>query len=127
MFGHLKAHPVLTARPGISIEGEVQNLITTSQGAQAVRWLEFPSAVLLCVTATTDPSSGAFFVLDRKRGVWVWIYFEEDPYRSYSGNDFDRLVHDYDLLSLVERPALLSAGPGWILESGEPAEMAYQA
>ena len=126
MFDRLKAHPVFTTRHGLSVEEAVQDFITASDGARTVRWVQFPSAVLLCVTATNDPSSGAFFVLDRKRGVWLWIYFEEDPYRSYSGTDFDRLVHDYDLLSLVERPALLSAGPGWILESGKPAEMAHQ-
>ena len=127
MFGPLKTHPVLTLRAHKSIAEAVKNLITASDGAQPVRWLQFPSAVLLCVTASNDPSSGAFFVLDHKRGVWLWIYFEEDPYRGYSGDDFDRLVRDYDLLSLVERPALLSAGPGWILEAGKPAEMAYQA
>ena len=127
MFDRLKAHPVSTTRHGLSVEEAVQDFITASDDAQPVRWLQFPSAVLLCVTATNDPSSGAFFVLDRKRGVWLWIYFEEDPYRSYSGNDFDSLVHDSDLLSLVERPALLSASPGWILESGKPAEMAYPA
>ena len=127
MFDRLKAHPVFTTRYGLSVEEAVRDFIIASDGAQPVRWLQFPSAVLLCVTATNDPSSGAFFVLDRKRGVWLWIYFEEDPYRSYSGKDFDRLVHDTDLLSLVERPALLSAGSGWILESGKPAEMAYQA
>ncbi len=124
---HLKAHPVLTVRPSPSVEEAVRGLITASDGARPIRWLQFPSAVLLCVTATNDPCSGAFFVLDRKRGVWLWIYFEEDPYRSYGGNDFDRLVHDYDILSLVERPALLRAGSGWILEAGKPAEMACQA
>ena len=127
MFNHLKARPVLTVGDSISTEEAIQRLTTESEGAQPVRWFEFPRSVLLCVTAIKDRDSGALFVLDRKRGVWLWIYFEEDPYRSYSGNDFDRLVHDYDLLSLVERPALLSAGPGWILESGKPAEMACQA
>ena len=127
MFGHLKAHPVFTIRRGLSVEEAVRHFITASDGAQPVRWLEFPFVLLLCVTATNDPSSGAFFVLDRKRGVWLWIYFEEDPYRSYGGNDFDRLVHDCDFLSLVERPALLRAGSGWILEPGKPAEMACPA
>jgi len=127
MFDHLKAHPVSTTTYGPSVEEAVRDFIIASDGAQPVRWLQFPSAVLLYLTASNDPSSGAFFVLDRKRGVWLWIYFEEDPYRGYSGDDFDRLVHDYDLLSLVERPALLSAGLGWILQSGKPAEMAYQA
>ena len=127
MFDRLKAHPVLTTRYGLSVDEAVRDFITASDGAQPIRWLQFPAAVLLCVTAANDPSSGAFFVWDRKRGVWLWIYFEEDPYRSYSGNDFDRLVHDSDLLSLVERPALLSAGPGWTLGRGKPVEMAYQA
>ena len=127
MFDRLKVHPVSTTRHGLSVDEAVRDFITASDGAQPVRWLQFPSAVLLCVTATKDPSSGALFVLDRKRGIWLWIYFDEDPYRSYGGNDLDRLVRDYDLLGLVERPALLSAGPGWILESGKPAEMAYQA
>jgi len=127
MFDRLKAHPVSTTRHGLSVEEAVRDFITASDCAQPVRWLQFPSSVLLCVTATKDPNSGALFVLDRKRGIWLWIYSEEDPYRSYSGDDLDRLVRDYDLLSLVERPALLSAGPGWILESGKPAEMAYQA
>ena len=127
MFDRLKAHPVFTTRHGLSAEEAVRDFITASDGAQPVRWLQFPSAVLLCVTAANDPSSGALFVLDRKRGIWLWIYFEENPYRSYSGHDFDRLVHECDLLSLVESPALLSASPGWMLEPGKPAEMAYQA
>jgi hypothetical protein len=127
MFGHLKAHPVLTVRPSQSVEEGIQNLITATEGAQAVRWLQFPSAVLLCVTATNAPCSGAFFVLDRKCGVWLWIYFEDDPYRGYSGSDFDRLVHEYDFLSLVERPSLLRAASGWVLEAGKRAEMAANA
>ena len=39
-------------------------------------------------------------------------------------SDFDLLVREYDILSLVERPGLLKATPGWILEPGKPAEMA---
>ncbi len=127
MFNHLKARPVLTVGDSISTEAAVQHLTTESEGAQPVRWFEFPRAVLLCVAATKDRDSGALFVLDRNRGVWLWIYFEEDPCRGYSGSDLDRLVQEYALLSLVERPALLGAGSGWILEPGKPAEMAHQA
>jgi hypothetical protein len=126
MFAHLRAHPILTVTPNLSVEEAVHEFITGTDGALPVRWLQFPSAVLLCVAATNDLKSGAFFVLDCKRGIWLWIYLEEDPYRSYGGDDFDRLVQDYDLLSLVERPALLGAGMGWILEPGKPAEMTCQ-
>jgi len=41
-------------------------------------------------------------------------------------SDFDILVHEYDFLSLVERPGLLRAGAGWLLEPRKPAEMAVQ-
>ena len=104
-----------------------QILVTATEGAQPVRWLEFRSAILLCVTVTTEPNSGAFYVLNRKRGVWLWIDFEGEAYGGYSVSDFDLLVHEYDFLSLVERPGLLRAGSGWILEPGKPAEMALNA
>lgn len=127
MFGHMKAQTVLAVNNDCSVEQAIRNLVTATEGARPVRWLELPSAVLLCVAVPNEPGSGAFYVLDRKRGVWLWIDFEDEAYGGYSVDDFDRLVHDYDLLSLVERPALLSAASGWILEPGKPAEMACQA
>ncbi len=38
--------------------------------------------------------------------------------------DFDLIVREYHFLSLVERPGLLRANAGWLLEAGKPAEMA---
>ncbi|HZQ21940.1 MAG TPA: hypothetical protein VFA89_04005 [Terriglobales bacterium] len=127
MFGHMKAEAILTMKPSSSVEEAIRLLITATDGAQPVRWLEFPSAILLCVTVTTEPNSGALYVLDRKRGVWLWIDFEDEAFGGYSVSDFDRLVHEYDFLSLVERPGLLRAGSGWILAPGKPAEMAVGA
>ncbi|PYV99379.1 MAG: hypothetical protein DMG89_07745 [Acidobacteria bacterium] len=127
MFGYMKAEPILTLKPDSSVDEAVQILVTATEGAQPVRWLEFRSAILLCVTVTTEPNSGAFYVLNRKRGVWLWIDFEGEAYGGYSVSDFDLLVHEYDFLSLVERPGLLRAGSGWILEPGKPAEMALNA
>ncbi len=127
MFGHMKTQPIINVRPGCSIEQAIQTLVRATDGAQPVRWLEFPSAILLCVTVTTEPNSGALYVLDRKRGVWLWIDFEDEAYGGYSVSDFDRLVHEYDVLSLVERPGLLRASSGWVLEPGKPAEMGFEA
>lgn len=127
MFGRMKAEPILALKTGCSIEEAVQMLIHATDGAQPVRWLEFPSAILICLAVSDDPASGAFYLLDRKQRVWMWIDFDDEAYGGYSVRDFDRLVHDYDVLSLVERPALLRAGSGWILEPGKPAEMACQA
>ena len=126
MFGHMKAEPILNVIPTRSVEEAVRSLIEATEGAQAVRWLEFPTAVLLLLSITGDSQSGAFYVLDRKTGTWFWVDFEDEEYGGYCVSDFDILVHEYDFLSLVERPGLLRAGAGWLLEPRKPAEMAVQ-
>jgi len=126
MFGHMKAEPILKVMPTCSVEEAVRSLIEATEGAQAVRWLEFPTAVLLLLSITGDSQSGAFYVLDRKTGTWFWVDFEDEEYGGYCVSDFDILVHEYDFLSLVERPGLLRAGAGWLLEPCKPAEMAVQ-
>jgi hypothetical protein len=122
MFGHMKAQPIL--RVGrCSSEVAVETLMTATDNAHPVRWIEFPAAILLLLGVPNDPESGAFYVLDRKTGSWLWIDFEDEQYGGYSVSDFDLLVHEYDFFSLVERPSLLKAKPGWLLEPGQPAEM----
>ena len=123
MFGHMKAEPILNLKPASSFEEAIQTLIRATDGAQPVRWLEFPAAALLFLTIPGDPESGAFYLLDRKTGTWLWIDFEDQQYGGYDVRDFDRLLHEYDFLSLVERPALLRAKSGWSLQPGKPAEM----
>ena len=126
MFGHMRAEPILTLRPASSLEEAIRILISATDGAQPVRWLEFPAAALLFLTITGDSQSGAIYVLDRKTGTWLWVDFEDEQYGGYSVSDFDLLMHEYDFLSLVERPGLLRATSGWLLEPCRPAEMAVQ-
>jgi hypothetical protein len=124
MFGHMKAEPILKVRSACSIEEAIATLATATDGTQAVRWIEFPAAVVVLVTVAGDPDSGAFYVLDRKKGVWFWVDFEDQQYGGYSAENFEVLVRDYDFLALVERPSLLWANSGWLLRPGKPAEMA---
>jgi hypothetical protein len=112
MFGHMKAQPMLAIGTS-SIDEAVAALLAITDDARPVRWIEFRSAILLFVT-----------VLDRKTSTWFWIDFEDRRYGGYSVSDFDLLVQEYDFLSLVERPGLLRATPGWLLEPRKPAEMA---
>jgi hypothetical protein len=123
----MKAESILALKTGCSIEEAVQLLIHATDGAQPVRWLEFPSAILICLAVSDDPASGAFYLLDRKQRVWLWIDFDDEAYGGYSVSDFDHLVHEYDFLSLVERPGLLRASSGWVLEPGKAAEMGFEA
>jgi len=124
MFGHMKAQPIIRVTP-TSVTGEaVDALIAATEKAQIVRWIEFPTAVLLFLVVPGDSQSGAFYVFDRRAGTWLWLDFDDDQYGGYSTGDFDLLVCEYDFLSLVERPGLLSAEAGWFLEPDKPAEMA---
>ena len=123
MFGHMTAQPILTVEvssPGPAIAA----LVAITENAQPVRWIEFPASILLFVSVQGDPESGAFYGFDRKTSTWFWVDFDDQQYGGYSESDFDILVHEYDILSLVERPGLLRAAPGWTLEPGKPAEMA---
>jgi hypothetical protein len=123
MFGQMKAQPILAVETS-SIDPAVAALLAITENAQPVRWIEFPASVLLFVSVQDDPESGAFYVFDRRTSTWFWIDFEDQQYGGYSVSDFDLLIHEYDFLSLVERPGLLTATPGWLLEPGKPAEMA---
>ena len=123
MFGHMKAQPIIRVRPVTVIGEAVDALIVATDRAQVVRWIEFPAAILLFVVVPGASRSGAFYVFDRRANTWLWLDFEDDQYGGYSTDDFDLLVHEYDFLSLVERPSLLEATPGWLLEPGQPAEM----
>ena len=124
MFGHMKTQPIIRVTPTTRISEAVDALITATDKAQVVRWIEFPAAILLFVVVPRDSQSGAFYVLDRRSNTWLWLDFEDDHYGGYSTSDFDLLVDEYDFLSLVERPGLLNADAGWLLEPRKPAEMA---
>ena len=124
MFGHMKAQPIIRVTPSAALGEAVDALIEATDQAQVLRWMEFPGALLLFVAVPGHTGSGAFYVFDRRTSTWLWLDFEDDQYGGYSTSDFDLLVTEYDFLSLVERPALLSADCGWLLEPGKPAEMA---
>jgi hypothetical protein len=124
MFGHMTAQPIIRVKPTTLIGEAVNALIAATDKAQVVRWIEFPATVLLFVVVPGDSQSGAFYVLDRRTGTWLWLDFEDDQYGGYSTSDYDLLVREYDFLSLVERPSLLRADAGWLLEPRKPAEMA---
>lgn len=123
MFGHMKAQPIIRV-PTTVIGEAVDALIAATDRAQVVRWIEFTAALLVFVVVPGDTSSGAFYVFDRRINTWLWLDFDDDQYGGYTTSDFDLLVHEYDFLSLVKRPGLLRADTGWLLQPGEPAEMA---
>jgi len=122
MFGHMNAQPILAIGTSATDQA-IAALLAITDNAQPIRWIEFPASVLLLMSIEDDPESGAFYVLDRRTGMWFWIDFDDQQYGGYRLSDFDLLVHEYDILSLVGRPGLLRAAGGWMLEPGKPASM----
>ena len=69
------------------------------------------------------------FWLDRKRGIWLWIYFEEDPYRGQLTACKTTLIAlSMTMTFSVSWSALgLRSACPWLCktEPGKPVEMAY--
>ena len=124
MFGRMSATPILSDMPGCPLERAVKTLSDATEGAIPMRWIEFPTSILIFTSVAGNPGPGALYVLDRRIGTWLWVDFDAEQYAGYDAHDFDLLVREYDFLSLVERPALLSAGPDWCVQPCKPAEMA---
>ena len=124
MFGRMVIAPVLQLNPEPELNGAVTALLKTTETAEIVRWVEFPLSVLVFLLVPGDPQSGAVYVLDRKKGTWYSVDFDDDQYGGYSVAQLETLLNECDLLALVECPGLLRTGLPWVLVSGKPAETA---
>ncbi len=124
MFGRMVIAPVLQLNPEPELNGAVTALLKTTETAEIVRWVEFPLSVLLFLLVPGDPQSGAVYVLDRKKGTWYSVDFDDDQYGGYSVAQLEVLLKECDLLALVERPGLLRTGLPWVLGPGKRAETA---
>jgi len=124
MFGRMVIAPVLQVNPEPELNGAVTALLKTAETAEVVRWIEFPLSVLLFLLVPGDPQSGAVYVLDRRKGTWYSVDFDDDQFGGYSVAQLETLLKECDLLALVERPGLLRTGLSWVLAPGKPAETA---
>ena len=124
MFGRMVIAPVLQLNPEPELNGAVTALLKTTETAEIVRWVEFPLSVLVFLLVPGDPQSGAVYVLDRRKGAWYSVDFDDDQYGGYSVAQLEVLLKECDLLALVEHPGLLRTGLPWVLAAGKRAETA---
>ena len=124
MFGRMVIAPVYQLDPEPELNGAVTALLKTTETAEIVRWVEFPLSVLVFLLVPGDPHSGAVYVLDRKKGTWYSVDFNDDQYGGYSVAQLEVLLKECDLLALVERPGLMRTGLPWVLAPGKRAETA---
>lgn len=123
MFGQVNVIEVLdlrnaSAEVANSSEGAVARLLDVTDHPKIEKWVQFPKALFVFLVVAGDTESGAFYLYDRRAGVWYWVDFDDEKFGGYSVSDFDRLVRECRFLDLVEQPRLLTGKASWIVTAG---------
>ena len=124
MFGRMIVEPILQIQPGSGLQTSVAALIKVAENPEIIRWIEFPNSLLLFLLVPGDPESGAVYVLDRKKGTWYSVDFEDEQFGGYSVSQLEVLLKDCKFLDLIERPGLWRMGLAWVLSPGKLPEAA---
>src|SRR5215475_8957798 len=102
MFGRMTVMPMLQVGRDADLKTAINSLLRAAEQAEIVRWIEFPSSVLLFLLVPGDPESGAVYVLDRKKGAWYCVDFDDQQFGGYSVRQLEQLLQEYQFLHLVE-------------------------
>ncbi len=122
MFGRMMVEPVVQVDPGVDLQRAVATLIKVAENIEIVRWIELPASVLLFLLVPGDPDSGAVYVLDRKKGTWYAVDFEDEQFGGYSVTHLEMLLKECNFLDLMERPGLWRTGLPWSVVPGSQPE-----
>lgn len=101
----------------------VAALLTITEQPEVARWIEFPASLLLFLLVPGDPDSGAIYILDRRKGVWYAVDFEDEQFGGYAVSQLETLLRECGFLALVEQPGLWRNGLPWSLEPGKRPEV----
>lgn len=110
MFGKMMISPVVQVDRGTQLQTAVASLLEATEHPNIARWIEFPASLLLFLLIPGDPGSGAIYVLDRKKGTWYAIDFEDEQFGGYTTNQLEQLLRECGFLGLVDRPGLWRSG-----------------
>ena len=110
--------------PGVDLQIAVAALTKVADNVEIVRWIELPASVLLFLLVPGDPDSGAVYVLDRKKGTWYAMDFEDEQFGGYSVSQVEILLNDCKFLDLIEQPGLWRADLRWLVLPGKAPEAA---
>jgi len=124
MFGRMIVEPIMQVDPGADLQSAVAALVKVTESVEIVRWIDFPASVLLFLLVPGDPDSGAVYVLDRQKGTWYAVDFEDEQFGGYSVSELETLLEDCNFLDLIERPGLWRTGLPWVVSPGKPPEAA---
>ena len=119
MFGVMDAMSVLGLSERETLNEAAAMLLEFAEFPKILRWIQFPTAVVVFLAHPDALDCGAIYVYDRKRCVWLWVDFNDRNYGGYSPEEFDVLVNQCHFLRLVESPRLLSPAMQWFVTPGQ--------
>jgi len=121
MFGRMMVEPIVQVEPGVNVQRAIAAVTKITEDVDII---ELPVSVLLFLLVPGDPDSGAVYVLDRQKGTWYAVDFEDEQFGGYSVSELETLLKDYNFLDLIERPGLWRTGLPWVVSPGKPPEAA---
>ena len=123
MFGQVLVTRVQHLTREETLDEAVAKLLEFAEYPQIFRWFQFPTALVVFVAHADAPDSGAVYVYDRKRCVWLWVDFNDRNYGGYSPSEFDVLIEQCHFFKLAEYPALLTSPVQWLVTAGQSPEV----
>ena len=123
MFGEMKATKILPLSRRETLDEATAKLLELAEHPKILRWIQFPTALVVFLAHEDSLDSGAVYVYDRKRCVWLWVDFDDQNYGGYSPSEFDVLVSQCHFLRLVASPGLLRSSVQWLVRPGQWPEV----
>ena len=119
MFGQMQVTWMIRLSKSETVDQAVVKLLEFAEYPQIFRWFQFPTALVILVAHADSPDSGAVYVYDRRRCVWLWVDFDDQNHGGYSPSEFDVLISQCHFFGLVELPGLLESPVQWFVAPGQ--------
>ena len=119
MFGEMQPTRILDLTKTETLDQATARLLEFAEFPKILRWIQFPTAVVVLLAHPDAIECGAIYVYDRKRCVWLWVDFNDRNYGGYSPAEFDVLINQCHFLRLVESTKLLCAAVRWFVTPGQ--------
>ncbi len=119
MFGQLQVSQIFALSKRETLDEAIAKLLQFADYPKILRWIQFPTAVVIFLAHDDAPNSGAIYVYDRKRCVWLWVDFIDQNYGGYSVSEFDLLINQCHFFRLAESPRLLESPVQWFVKPGQ--------
>ena len=123
MFGQMCVSQMLRLSKLETLDEAVAKLLELAEYPKLLRWIQFPTALVVFLAHEDSLDSGAVYVYDRKRCVWLWVDFDDQNYGGYSPSEFDVLINQCHFLRLVASPGLLRSSVQWLVRPGQRPEV----